>query len=373
MMKVSVITRHGITNYGSILQTYATQTVLERLGCQVEIVDYIRTDEEDGQIAKTLARRSKRWGKSAVTRGIYSLIQLPEYKIMGRKFETMRKKLLKMTRRYHSLEELMEDIPDADVYCSGSDQVWGPVGDGHLDPAYVLAYVPEEKRKIAYAGSFGKTRFAHEEVPVFQSYIKRYQAIGVREKSAVELLRQMGVHGEQVLDPTLLLTKQDWEGLISDPIKKKYILIYQLHRNKKMDQYARQMAQKAGLPLVRITPSPHHMVRGGQVVLLPDPGRFLAYLRDAEFLITDSFHGTAFAINFGTQFVNVLPGETRTRNQSLLELTGLADRVVTDFDDVHWIDEAIDYEPVQEILQQQREASLAWLQEALGENRKELT
>ena len=158
----------------------------------------------------------------------------------------------------------------------------------------------------------------------FKKWLSRYHHIGVREDSAVSLLNKMGLDSVQVLDPTLLLDSVFWSK-IAEPIEeKKYVLVYQLHNDKRVGTYAVQVAKSLGLPLIRVSTSFHQISREGKFVWCPDIGKFLSYVKNAECLITDSFHGTAFAINFNTPFVEVLPNnKTGTRNMSILKLTGI--------------------------------------------------
>ena len=187
----------------------------------------------------------------------------------------------------------------------------------------------------------------------------------------------------KVLDPTLLIDKSEWEKYIPDnKTYGKYVLIYQLHNNPDMDEYAVNFARKAGLPLIRVTPSLHHITRSGKAVFLPDMGEFLGYIKNAEYMITDSFHGTAFAINFNTQFVNVLSGKTKesadsiinttkTRNQSILELTNLTDRILGDFDDFSFINNKIDFDSVNSLICEHRKQSIDILDKILAGGRKD--
>jgi hypothetical protein len=367
-MKISVITRHAISNYGSILQTYAMQKVLQDMGHEVEIVDYIRNDEDYYEITKVLIRKSEKWNKNFLTRAVYHAIQSPEYFIMGKKFKKFRRQYLNLSARYNSLEELTEKKPVADLYCTGSDQVWGPIGDELYDPAYFLAYTDSDDFRFSYAGSFGKTALNEEAKMAYKYYLNRYYKIAVREKSAIEIISSMGISGaEQVLDPTLLLSSKEWSMLIKNEINKDYVLIYQLHSNSQMDSYAKEFAKKTGLPLIRITLAMHQIARGGKLVLLPELGTFLSYIKNAKYMITDSFHGTIFSIIFGTQFIDVLPGETQTRNQSILELMGLTDRMLTDYSDFSFIDKKINYLRCNKILDDNKKSSVEYLKSTISE------
>lgn len=355
-MKVAVITRHAVFNYGSLLQTIATQQCLKNIGCDCEIVDYQRYDEDYHKIAAVLLKNNKKWNSNILTRAVYMVTQSPKFWLMGYHFKRMRTGALNVTRKYKSYEELQQNKPEADCYMTGSDQVWGPIGADKFDPAYFLGFTDDSDKKVSYAASFGKTNFSDELLDEFKKYLSRYEEILVRERSAVDIIADMGIDNvRQVLDPTLLMTDGDWSEMIQDHFPDKYILIYQLHNNPKMMEYAYKLAEKTGLQLVSMSSTAQHLVRkGSKHVFLPTLSQWLGYIKNASFMITDSFHGTAFAINFNTQFVNILPEGTATRNQSILELTGLNDRVVTDYDDLECFNKKIDFKKVNEIIEQKR-------------------
>ena len=126
-MKVAIITRHAICNYGSFLQTYALQKETDKLGHEAVIIDYIREDEEYHKRINVALKKSGKWNKNVLTRLVYKLSRYPETVLMEKKFASFRNNLLHMTKLYTSLEELKQDKPQADVFCTGSDQVWGPI------------------------------------------------------------------------------------------------------------------------------------------------------------------------------------------------------------------------------------------------------
>lgn len=358
-MKVAVITRHAITNYGSLLQAFATQQVIENFGHECEIIDYIRNDESYTQHEKTLLVRKPEWNCNPVKRAIYLTLRQPESIASGKKFEAERSRYLHLTKRYTSPETLLEDKPIADVYMTGSDQVWGPIENGTYDSSYCLSFIDEADKKIAYAASFGRTEMTEYNKTFFKKWLCQYRHIGVREDSAVNILSSIGIDSVQVLDPTLLLDSVFWSK-IARPIRdKRYILVYQLHNDKRVGEYAAQVAKSFGLPLIRVSASFHQISREGKFVWCPDIGKFLFYIKNAECMITDSFHGTAFAINFNTPFVEVLPNnKTGTRNMSILKLTGLSNRILTDDKDITLAKKRVDYSAVNQIIEQKRKESL---------------
>lgn len=361
-MKAAVITRHGISNYGSLLQAMATQQVIEDLGHTCEIIDYIRIDESYMQHEKTLLKRKPEWNDNPIKRMMYLSVRQPAGIAAGKYFEKAQKKYLKLSKRYTTGEQLVQDRPKADVYITGSDQVWGPVENGSYDSSYCLSFTEESDRRIAYAASFGHTDMTPELENYYKKWLSRYESIAVREDSAVEILRNMGIQAVQVLDPTLLLDASYWSRY-TQPIREgKYLLIYQLHNDRRLDEYAEKAAASTKLPLIRISASLHQISRKGKFVWLPETGQFLSYIKNAECLITDSFHGTAFAINFHTPFVEVLPdNNTGTRNMSILKMTGLMDRILTNVNDTALAERKIDYTEADRILADKRKESLGIL------------
>ena len=366
-MNIAVITRHAISNYGSLLQALATQRLAEALGHTCEIIDYIREDESYRNQEKTLLKGKPSFSNNFLKRVVYLALRQPESIIAGKRFAKMRKTYLNTTKLYSDIEQMQNDKPQADVYMTGSDQVWGPVMDGTYDSAYCLSFTADSDCRIAFAASFGRTKFTQETEAIYKKWLSRYEAIAVREDSAVQLLATWGIQAQQVVDPTLVLDHTYWDTLALPIKEQKYILIYQIGHNKKMDAYAKAVAQRAGLPLVRVSASFHQCVRGGKFKFCPDIGKFLSYIKNAQCLITDSFHGTAFALNFNTPFVEVLPGETSTRNMSILRLTGLTDRILKDENDVDLAFKPIDFTHANEVLTEKRKESLSILKEMLGE------
>ncbi len=364
-MKVSLITRHAAINYGSLLQTIATQRSIESLGHECAVIDYIRADEDVWTIEKTLLASKPEWSGSSFKRFLYLVMRQPPSVIAGKRFRAERERYLSLTHRYSSYDELVGDPPEADVYMTGSDQVWGPVAGGVYDPAYMLGFASGGARKVAYAASFGKNHLDADAARVMREHLALYDAIAVREDIAVEQLREWGIPSEQVLDPTLLLGADEWRALSresgdsSDGGGLPYVLIYQIHNDRLLSSYAERAAEHLGLPLVRVSPYLHQISRSGKLRYLPSAGRFIDLLANASCLITDSFHGTAFAISFNVPFVEVLPDTGTTgRAMSLLRMTGLQNRVLSDPDDVALACDPVDFGEANRVLAEQRCRSL---------------
>ena len=354
-MTIKIITRHAVANYGSILQAYATEKIFESLGCECEIINYVRSDEQGKNISRTMLKRNRKWNRNFVLRFIYLMLQTPIYNGSYNNFKKFRKHLLTESEREYSSEKELETLPGADIYCTGSDQVWGQIGNVQFDENYFLSFVPEGRKCISFASSFGKDVVSDELKSKLPELLSKYSAITVREKCAKDLLQSIGIEAELMLDPTLLLTKEDWAKLCTVEIKKSgYVLTYQLHEDKKLEEFAEKFAKKIGKPLIRISISWLYRFKSGNFVYMPSPEEFLSYFRNCEYVITDSFHATVFSIIFNKKFVDVLPQNSGNRITSLLDLLGLSDRILKQYNDFTTLQQDIDYTSVNKILNEEK-------------------
>lgn len=361
-MKIDIITRHAIPNYGSILQSYATQKAIEQLGHDSEIINYIKSDETNKNTVLTNCNIKGTGIKTKIKRILYYIVQSPNVSRMNRHFTKFREKYLKQTPiEYNSSEELKQKLPQADIYCTGSDQVWGKIGKDEYDKNYFLDFAPSNKKCITYAASFGVDKLPKDLDENLENLLKKYDDILVRENSAENIIKEKGLKNvKQVLDPTLLLDKEKWNN-ICEKTKldgKKYILVYQLHHNKEMENYVKNLEKHTKLPIYRVHPSLFYMMKPGKYINMPTPGQFVSYIKNAEYIVTDSFHGTVFSLIFNKNFVDILPGKTSTRITSILQLVGLENRIVRDYNNYHWLEEKIDYRNANKILEQERQKSL---------------
>lgn len=364
-MKVGVLSRHSVANYGSLWQAYALQATIEKLGYDTTNINYTPSKEVGGALAKTLINVS-RWRKNPVTRLAFLAYQYPSFSHTFSVFKRFRQYYLKETKEYTSSDQLKKDLPKVDLFCTGSDQVWNLLYDNKIDDTYFFDFLPDDKRRIAYAASFGGNKFEDSDIEKYANYLKKYDSISVREDSGIKILKEFGIDGMQVLDPTLLLSKEEWEKLLPDKQKKEdYILIYQLRPNKEFDNYAVELSKKTGLKLYRISTMFFQKFKCGRFHYLPKPEEFLWHIKNAKCLLTDSFHGTCFAINFGTQFIEILPGRFNARNQSLLRAMGVEDRILTDYYDFSLYDKKIDWDNVDKIHTVRKEQSIEILKEMI--------
>lgn len=365
VMKISIITLHTVRNYGSVLQAYATQKLFEKLGHQVEFVDYWRNS--DAHLLKTCLGASQRWNRNLWTRTVYTLAKLPDLLLLNRVFQRFLVSLPLTQERYYRFQELAARPPIADLYCTGSDQVWNSDYNEGIDRSYYLDYAPAGKKRIAFSASIGKKVLNHREEEEVRLLLKKYDGISVREDSAVAILQELGIQEAQLLlDPTLLLTADDWkQRMASRRIRQKYLLIYHLNRDKGFEAFAMGLAEKMNLKPVRIGYSYQNVLLPGRLILCPPVETFLSLLYYADYIVTDSFHGTAFSINFNKRFSVLYPPQFSVRLQSLLTTTGLESRAIS-HRDLPAADCVIDYGPVNLILEKERKKASLFLKDCLN-------
>lgn len=357
-MKIGILSRHSVANYGSILQAYALEKTLKDLGYEPININYTPKCEVGGNLAKTLLEVSK-WRKNIFMKSFFYCYQYISCTITFNRFKKYRDELLKQTKMYISSDELRNDIPNVDLFCTGSDQVWNILYNNKIDDTYFFDFLPDECYRISYASSFGGYKFEHNDIEKYKNYLEKYSYVTVREDSGLEILKSFGIDGKQVLDPTLLLSERDWKTISSEgKIKGDYILVYQLRHNKNFDHYAKELSLKTGLKIVRISTMFYQKFKNGTFCYLPSPAEFLWYINNAKCLLTDSFHGTCFAVNFHTPFIEILPGRFNSRNESLLRIMGLEDRILKDYQDFDIYDKVIDWEKVDKKLNTLRNKSL---------------
>ena len=351
-MKAAVITLQNIKNYGSMLQAFATQELLKREGIESVMIDYTRPD---ALFWNHIFGYSKH--NNLLVGIVKSLILLPteiRYKFL---WDSFKKKHLQSTHeKYTTLEELSANPPVADIYCSGSDQVWNSGWNGGLLKEFFLEFAPKDKKRYALASSIGMSKFDESEMPELSRLLNEYEAISVRETSGLELVKSLGASNAiNVIDPTLTVDSTFWKQLATAPKRKNpYILIYQLGKDPNIDKYARHMAEKTGLEVVRICIRYDYALRYGKSALIPSFEEFLTLFANADYVITDSFHATCFSLNFNKKFWCILPDMYQGRILDLLKMMSLEERVVgSDFNNVD-IHASIGYDRVNEILNKER-------------------
>lgn len=279
-----------------------------------------------------------------------------------------RESSLSESKLYLDEGQIESDPPIADVYCTGSDQVWNSIwNDGFEAPLY-LTWAPEGKPRIAFAASIGREELDEWEKPLMVGALKKYKAISMREISGVRLLKELGIENvELVLDPTLMLLKRDWDKIAtySSVPEGEYILSYQLDQSDSFVRYTQELGKRLGLPVVKICYRKKHRQAGAINLIAPEVTDFLGLFLKASCVVTDSFHATAFSLNLRKPFVSITPNRFSTRIKSILELTGTEERLLDDYSNLELMEHPIDFELVTNRLENARASTMDFLRRAL--------
>lgn len=379
-MKIGIITILKVNNYGAELQAYATQAVLKKLGYEAEIIDYLfyknpqhkRTKNAEPVFLFPFSSKVKEFLYPKIF-SIKSLLNRNIQSLREKRFQDFHKENTSLSPTYYSIEELYSAKMDYDVYMVGSDQVWNPGVYSSLNP-YFLTFAPAGRKRISYASSFGVSQIPDYAIPYYREKLRDFDSIGVREKDAVSLVETLsGKKAEWVLDPTLLLAKTEWLQIakpLSVDIEDNYILLYELTLCPYIRQLADYFRKATGWQIIRICQSASRVDKEERIINIRDagPSEFLTLFANAALVITNSFHGSAFSINFQRAFYTILPlrKQNNSRQRSLLEKFGLNDRLLVEgaaFPDVSTL--AVDYESVNIRLEKERAKSIQFLRDAI--------
>lgn len=365
-MRIRTITCHDVYNFGASLQAFALQTYLQSLGHDVAIIDY-KPDYLSGHYKLWAYHKGVDY---PIVKQLYLLAKLPGRLLSlrtKRKFDTFTKKHLRLTRRYNSYEELRDNPPEADCYIAGSDQIWNTLFKNGRDPAFYLDFGQGKVKRISYAASFA-TSCIDERYRVFVSReLKRFDKVSIRESVSLPLLESLGrSDGCAVCDPVFLLPRSLWENFL--PVGRNnnhhYILVYYTENSDEMQEIAKMMSKKTGWKIYNIGLHKQRVINNSIVV---DPFEFVDLIRDAEFVISNSFHATAFSVIFKKRFCVVKRSEDiNERMVSFLEDCGVSQRMVNKYYD--GILELPDYSQINIRLEKIVATSMEWLDNAINEN-----
>lgn len=377
-MRIGILTLPLHANYGGLLQAYALQTVLERMGHEVVVFD------SPNYMPISFLKKCLAYPKRFVDKHILGKnIKITRETTFNRETTIIRKYVQPFTDKYihryevTNLNSLKNE--DFDALIVGSDQIWRPVLFKNIEDAFFDFARDWNIKRIAYAASFGVDtwEYTHEQTLHCEELIQMFDAVSVREKSGVDLCRnKLGRYDtEWVLDPTMLLEREDYISLIQKGDVSEIpgdLFYYILDETPLKKEIIVSLSNDLGYKPFKVSAPIDDFSLPAEQRVQPPVEQWLAAFRDAKFVVTDSFHACVFSILFQKQFV-VIGNQFRgsTRMQSLLEMFGVQERMVNTIDDIHNM-KLIDYEQVSETLHSLGQKSLTFLSHSLdGEKRKE--
>lgn len=370
MDKTGILTFHAAYNFGSNLQAYALQKTIEKLGYEVEIINY----RPDIQRALYSIINTKIINKGSIIKNICNMMNYSKIKNRNARFENfIKNKLVKNTDDFLNEEDVKKIINNYTNVVCGSDQIWN-LSEKTYDRSkiYYLDF-DNNVNSIAYAPSFGNDiNFLRNNFEEISMMVKKFNHISLREKDAVDYFNKNGVNAKLVLDPTLFLNKEEWENLIDKPIiNEPYILYYSLNCKRFSIDATKQIQKSLKIKVINPYLHPRSINSGFNIMADAGPLEFLNLIKYAKCICTNSFHGTVFSILLERPFYAIFDEKNgmmirENRKASLLEQLGLEKNMVSisdirDFEEIKFTD----YNKVKSKLNKLKENSISFLKESL--------
>lgn len=374
-MKIGIITFNSAHNYGAVLQAWATQTYLEKQGHQAEIIN-LRLNVIDNVYKMAVNKKysGNRYVNAAINRARVMkrcVFQKEKYK-RYRVFEKFIHEKLHVTKVYKTNNELREDSSlDYDVLIAGSDQIWNSSLTKVLSRAYFLDFGKKEAIRISYAASIGRKELPFYEKEWVRHFLQDIDYISVREVNAYKAIAPLTEKPvEIVADPTFLLEREDFDKLKqSFPVKGSYIYVHNVHLAKqdlRLFEMAEELSKRTGLPIVSNREDEAYSNVAGRF----SSGKveqFLGVISEAEYVVTNSFHATVFALIYHRKFITIPHITNPDRMQNLLRELGIEDHLMVSRGelpkDLSRLE--IDYKKVEAKKKEMGKSSIAFLEKAI--------
>ncbi len=365
MSKVACLTFHNSSNYGSALQAFALQQKVKMLGFDYDIIDY--SNPEKLKYDSLFGKNTELSTRSYIVK-VFSLVY--NY-VKKRKFVAFSNKYLNvLSPQFISNTDLKAISDRYDYFICGSDQIWNATMI-RFDSSYFLDFVSHEDKKIAYAASFGRNSLTKVDKDFYEKNLKNFSKISVRESSAQNIVADCaGIEAELVLDPTLLMTIAEWRNVTDEisSIERPYILTYCLSPNSEMQKFISKLKKQTGLKVIGISRGLRPMY-SEKATALPSPLEFVKLFLNASFVVTNSFHGTAFSTNFNRNLFSFIKGNrydsTNSRIADFLEMVGLEKRLMTVCPEGDIEITLPDFTNTNAVLDNKRENSIKFLESSL--------
>ena len=320
-MRIALLTIHNTNSYGAMLQAFATKLILSRFG-EVTFLNY-----STPYVERSMHPVAFEASIPGVLRAAKNIARIGPRRRLLRRFREFQDEHFPRTECLRDSEALARQEVHFDLFVAGSDQIWNPATIRSFDMTYCLDFV-KSKPKIAFASSAGSHRYSAHQEEQIRRCLSGFSALGVRENDLncylTKLLQRDDIR--TVLDPTLLLTVKEWREALaphSAPPTEPYLLVYALKLSRDDRHLIEKVSDRLGLPVVAIDQEPVLGYRADRHVNDAGPTECLDIISKAAFVITDSFHGTAFSVNFGIPFMCISPRAGANRLTTLLSAVGL--------------------------------------------------
>ena len=350
----------NFTNYGSALQTWALHQALKKLGADPILVDYcpdILADKDPLNPYKNM------WDKDDESKRMVELT-LPAIRINYEKFDRFYHERFNRTNGSYTSANFESVTDEVDRFVCGSDTIFCPDEFG-FDDGYFANYPCMRGNSIAYAPSFGDPHFKDGDYERLNNLLQNFRAIGLRENLMLPYVKEhTSIPVQKVVDPTLLLTQEDYDTIATERfVDEPYLLLYARRYNPKMEAYAEKMAAEKGWKIVDISLRATNAEKGHMMFYEAGVEEFLSLVKHAEYIVTNSFHGMIMSVQYRRPFVIFSREQCDTKITELLELFGLADRMLISGDELF---EEINYNSVHSNIGKARVDAINFLQDEIN-------
>ena len=323
MKKILTVTCHKVYNHGATIQQIALLDYLQSLGYDAKTINY---KPAYFNVHYNIWSVSPKYSKNLFLEIPYLIYKLPK-RLIGLKrkknFDAFEKKYVSTLKTmYYDNEHLKNNLPYADAYICGSDQIWNSIFNNGKDPTFYLNFVPATKLKISYAPSFATDFIEKSHEKFVLENVSRIDHVSVREKSGLKILESIGLQNAvQVLDPVFLLSADYWNNKFVKQIDGNYIFIYDFDQNLQIKIMAEELSIKYNLKIFTINENIKYADKSFE---FDAPDIFLSLVKNAKYVLTNSFHAVAFSLIFNKKFYVFNRSEAiNTRMRDLLESVDL--------------------------------------------------
>lgn len=361
MKRVGIMTYHNTRNFGGVLQAYALQEILRNLGAEVEIINYFCDSIQKNY------KINKFYENKSLKEFLKWILTVKDYTISQRKFNNFFLNYFNLSQQEYNIDNIYETNNNYDIFITGSDQVWN-MNLTNGDNSFFLNFVDSEKLKVSYAASFGYKELPHSYINITKELISDFDYISVRELEGQKIIdHHCQKESRVVLDPTLLLTGENWKSMASNiQNKDEYIFVYIVAPSKKLIDFARKLAKKHKCKVI-CTQYTHKKIFDFENRCDISPLEFLGLLNNAKYVVTTSFHGVALSINMNKQFFYELDSNKNNYNsriETLINNLNINGREIKN-GFVESENNLIDYKSVNNRLEELRIDSIEYIQQFL--------
>ncbi|MBR4657489.1 MAG: polysaccharide pyruvyl transferase family protein [Oscillospiraceae bacterium] len=352
----------NFTNYGSALQTWALHQAIQKAGHTPVLVDYCPDILADKDPLNPFGHM---WDQDEQSKRMVELT-MPAIRENYRKFDAFyRDRFLRTAHKYTSanFDCILKDEA-LDGFVCGSDTIFCPDEFG-FDDGYYANYPSMRGRSVSYAASFGDPHFTEESYQILRDHLQNFKALGIRENQMLPFIHaHTKVPAARTIDPTLLLTAEEYEPIIAEPQHKgDYLLLYARRYSPAMEAYAEDLARRNGWKIIDISLRAINAERGHIMAYAAGVEEFLSLVKHAQYVVTNSFHGMIFSVQFRRPFVIFSREQCDNKIEELLKLFGLPDRILVSGDESF---RAINYDEVFGRLETARAESTRFLEMELA-------